>query len=311
MHGGAPGGRLRSDGAEAAGLQPAALSEPETVPAQEHHATGGAPDGDAAPRGRLGGAEENGGAQWHGGCGGFGGKHAARPRVAAGHRTVARAAPGAAPEPERGRPRHPVDVVGLGPREPREAAARVPGRFVHGLWRQRRGRDIQCLRAGQRRHRAGDRGLEPRGEAPVPRRGPRPHRGRLEPWRKDAGADGAEARRRAARGRGPLRRNCNFVHRRHVLSEDGVVRAAPAAGRAPAPRRTNRDGLERHRRGAPGQSEGVRERTVDAAATRVECECRTRQLFGDDGARERREGRKVVPARRRRLQVAVAVRRRC
>ena len=32
-------------------------------------------------------------------------------------------------------------------------------------------------------------------------------------------ADVAEARRRAARGRGPLRRNRNFVHRRHVLSK--------------------------------------------------------------------------------------------
>ena len=62
MHGGAAGGRLRSDGAEAAGLQPAAVSKPETVPAQERHATGGAPDGDAAPRGRLGRAEEDGAA---------------------------------------------------------------------------------------------------------------------------------------------------------------------------------------------------------------------------------------------------------
>ena len=172
MHGGAPGGRLRFDGAEAAGLQPAALSKPETVPAQEHHATGGAPDGrPAAPRGRLGRAEENGGAKWHGGCGGFGRLDAARPRVAAGSCTVAGAAPGAAPEPEREGPRHTVDVVGLGAREPREAAARVPGRFVPGLRRERRGRDIQCLRAGQRRHRAGNRGADARGEAPVPRCG--------------------------------------------------------------------------------------------------------------------------------------------
>ena len=39
---------------------------------------------------------------------------------------MAGAAPGAAPEPERGSPRHAVDVVGLGAREPGEAAARVP-----------------------------------------------------------------------------------------------------------------------------------------------------------------------------------------
>ena len=131
MHGGAAGGRLRCDGAEAAGLQPGALSKPETVPAQEHHATGVTSDGrPAAPRGRLGRAEETGGAKWHGGGRRARRFDAARPRAAAGRRGVAGAAPGASPEPEREGPRHGVDVVGLGFRKSREATTSVPRRAV-------------------------------------------------------------------------------------------------------------------------------------------------------------------------------------
>ena len=112
----------------------------------------------------------------------------------------------------------------------REGVRRAGGAERRLGRRQRRRREIQCFRAGQRRRRTSCRGALARGQAPVPRRGPRPRRGRLEFWRSAAEAELAEARNVTTRGREPLWR------RRHLLHRAGAL-LLPAR-RLPPPRPT-------------------------------------------------------------------------
>ena len=143
----------------------------------------------------------------------------------------------------------------------------------------------------------GDRGLEPRGKRRCPAAALVHIEGAWnhgEKTREPTSPRLADAQRAVA----ARWRNRNFVHRGTCYQKTGWFEPHPPPAehqRLAEQIATAWNAIDAARRAKAG----VRERTVDAAATRrVQCECRTRQLFGDNRDRERREGREVVPTRR-------------